>query len=51
MCIFEDLLPCFYVTKANSTTIRSPVSQPAAYIGKVADLSELQAHHRMLPQQ
>jgi len=36
-CIFEDLLPCYcYATKANSRTIRSPVSQPAS-AGKEAD--------------
>jgi len=36
-CIFEDLLPCYcYATKANSRTIRSPVSQPASG-GKEAD--------------
>jgi len=37
-CIFEDLLPCYcYVTKANSRTIRSRVSQPAS-AGKESDL-------------
>ena len=37
-CIFEDLLSCHcYATQANSTPIRSRVSQPAS-AGKEADL-------------
>ena len=39
-----------YAVKTNNRTIRSHVSQPAS-AGKVADMSELQAHHCMTPEQ
>jgi len=40
----------FYAVKTNSRTIRSQVSQPAS-AGKGADMSELQAHHCITPEQ
>ena len=39
-----------YAIKTNSRTIRSQVTQPAS-AGKGADMSELQAHHCMTPDQ
>jgi len=40
----------FYAITANSRTNRSQVSQPAS-AGKGADMSELQVHHCMTPEQ
>jgi len=50
---FEDLLPCYcYAIKTNDRTIRSQALQPAsAAAGEVADMSKLQAHLRMAPEQ
>jgi len=49
---FEDLLPynC-YAIKPYSKTIRSQVSGTYASAGKGADMSEMQAHHCMTPEQ
>jgi len=48
---FEDLLPCYcYAIKTKSKTIRLLVWQPA-FAWKWADMSELQAHHCMIPEQ
>jgi len=48
-----DLLPCYcYAIKTNDRTIRSQALQHAsASAGEVADMSELQAHHCMAPEQ
>jgi len=48
---FEDLLPCYcYAIKSNDRTIRSQALQPAS-AGEVANMSKLQAHHFMIPEQ
>jgi len=44
------LLDYCYTTKTNSKTIRSQVWQPAS-AGKTVEMSELQAHHCMTPEQ
>jgi len=47
----EDMLPCYcYAVKINSRKNRSQVLQPAS-AGKGADMSELQVHHCMAPEQ
>jgi len=47
---FEGLLVCYcYATKTSSRIIRSQVLQPAS-AGKRTDMSKLQAHHCMTPE-
>jgi len=48
---FEDLFPRYcYAVKSNGRTIRSQALQPASAC-EVANMSKLQAHHFMTPEQ